>query len=121
MKNEITMFKQTMVKIGLGEYAVNKDLIKKIEEGVAAFSSNKSHLAVYGGLTSDVLKCHELLLWGWSCDANNELLIEALKKLKINFGNSDWQELITKTENITAKIEYSKKINALNKAGENNS
>lgn len=121
MKNEITMFKQTMVRIGLGEYAVNKDLIKKIAEGVATFSSNKSHLAVYEGLTSDVLKCHELLLWNWSCDVNNELLTDALTNLKVNFGNSDWQELISKTENITAKIEYSKRYNALRKANDNNS
>lgn len=121
MKNKIRMFKQTMVRIGLDEYAVNKDLIKKIAEGISVFSSNKSHLAVYEGLTSDVLKCNELLLWGWSCDVNNELLTDALNKLKINLGNSDWQELISKTENITAKIEYSKRYNTLYKTGDTNS
>lgn len=115
MNRKISLFKQIMVSIGLTDYAENKDLIKKIAEGIAAFSGSKSHLDIYEGLTSDMLKCHELLLWSWSCDVNNDLLTDALNKLKENFGNSDWQELIRKTENITAKIEYSKMYNALNK------
>lgn len=108
--NEIEMFKDTLSGLGLEEYAEDAAILNLLTKGMENFSSNAAHMKVYENLTSNKLKCHTLLIWAVSCDTDNEALWSLLNRLKQSFSNGDWQELIRTTDNVTAKIEYAKKL-----------
>lgn len=108
--NEIAMFKDTLRDLGLAEYVEDAEIIKLLAKGIEVFGSNSVHVKVYENLTNNKLKCYSLLIWAISCETENERLWLLLNQLKQSFNNEDWQELIITTENVTAKIEYTKNI-----------
>lgn len=108
--NEIAMFKDTLRDLGLAEYVEDAEIIKLLAKGIEVFGSNSSHVKVYENLTNNKLKCHSLLIWAISCETENDRLWLLLNHLKQCFSNDDWQELIRTTENVTAKIEYTKNV-----------
>ena len=108
--NEIKMFKDTLSGLGLVEYIEDDEILNWLVKGLEIFGSNAAHAKDYENLTNNKLKCYSLLIWAMSCDTNNKQIWLLLNQLKQNFSNDDWKELVRTTDNVTAKIEYSKNI-----------
>jgi len=77
------------------------------------FMKNSYFAEEYEAMPTELLKGYEILSWGFSIkDAGCGRCAELLQIVEKGFTREEWEYLIKLTPNITAKIEYSKRLKA---------
>ena len=110
---EIAFLQRVLKEIGVQDDAFDEALLKHLDKAISVFMENAYFKEEYAAMPTELLKGYDLLIWVFSQKgAGREACCKLVNKLEERLTVSEWEHLIKTTPNITAKIEYSKRMRA---------
>ena len=110
----IKLLKQELINAKISYLYQTENIFRHLCKAVNEFIANPSFRQEYEEMPTNMLKCHEVVSWAISIENKDEIVNEKidilLELIERRLTEQEWKYLIDSTPNVTAKINYNRKM-----------